>query len=218
MTELPVVDNDDNIIKVRVERSVVRDFPFDVFYLVPMARRDILPKLFPWSLCLPPLEPLVDIIANLRIHITELLPHAGREEKQDWQSGTCLTSYQITLRECFVTVPILPMMTNEEAKKSRTKLPAYFVAPRHVESKSKTAEDVAKDAAKSKFAHIITDDAVLFTPTGPVQPICSVCPRHMMHMLGKCELGCKHCFDELILKRSPNEQLQKDDAEQDSDS
>jgi hypothetical protein len=218
MPELPVVENDDNIIKVRVERSVVRDFPFDVFYLVPFARKDVLPRMFPWSLCLPPIDALIDLIANLRINIVELLPHAQRAEMQDWQKGTCLTSYQITLDECFVTVPILPLMTTEEARKKRVKLPSYFVAPRHVQSKSKAADDIAKDAAQSKFAHIITEDAVLFTPDGPIQPICTSCPRHMMHMLGKCALGCKHCFDELVLKRSTYEQLQDNNTDQDSDS
>lgn len=216
MTEGSVVDNDDNIIKVRVERSIVRYFPFDVFYLVPFKRRDVLPKLFPWSLCLPPVASLVELISNLRIHVTEFLPHRGRAETQDWEKGTCLTRYQITLTECFVTVPILPLMTSEEARKKRTKLPGYLVAPRHVLSKGRTPEAQAEDAAKSQFEHILTDDAVLFTPDGPVQPVCEHCPRHMLHLLGKCALGCKHCFDELILKRSTYEQLQNNDADKDT--
>jgi len=216
MSEMPVVVNDDNIIKVRVERTIVRDFPFDVFYLVPLARRDILPKLFPWSLCLPPIKPLIDLIANIKVNITEKLPHRGRAEIQDWESGTCLTRYQISLDKCFVVVPILPLMTTETAQKKRTKLPGYLVAHRHVKVSAKS-DDAEGDAAASRFAHILTDDAVLFAPEGPSKPVCRKCPRHMLHMMGKCALGCKHCFDELILKGAAREQLQNDDADQNSD-
>lgn len=216
MPDMPVVENDDTIIKVRIERTIVRDFPFDVIYLVPFARRDVLPKLFPWSLCLPPNKALVDLIANIQVNVTETLPHAGRADTQHWEGkGTCLTRFQITLDQCFVVVPILPLMTTEEAQKKRNKLPGYLVAPRHVKIPAKARSDEAA-LAESKFAHILTDDAVLFTPKGPFQPVCRKCPRHMLHMMGKCSLGCKHCFDELILKGSVNEQLQDDDAVQDS--
>lgn len=58
MTKKQVVESDDQtIIKIRVERGEVRDFPFDVFYLVPFSQKALLPRLFPWSLCIPRTTP-----------------------------------------------------------------------------------------------------------------------------------------------------------------
>jgi hypothetical protein len=204
------------IIKVRVARDQVKHFPFDLFYLVPIEHKALLSKLFPWSLCIPINETLKRRMMELHVHQGELLPHVTRREKLDG----CLGTVTMTLPESwpakyFMVVPILPMeklqvrLTKKDdvrtAKKGE-KLPGYLTAPQHA------------DANKSKLDGILDDDTVLFTPRGPIRPVCNSCPRHLLHIQHKCELGCKHCFAELVLKRSVNEQLQKDGAQSGSDS
>lgn len=94
----------DDIIKVKVARSVVRQgFPFDLFYLTP--HKQLLPYLFKWSFCFPPDNYFVDTINNLfDLHICNL-------DK---------------LRLMYLIVPVLPLC-NTKGKPQ----PSYIVAAKH---------------------------------------------------------------------------------------
>lgn len=208
----------ETITKIKVERTFVRNFPFDVFYLVPVARRDVLPRLFPWSLCFPPTRPLVLRMQDLRLHGVEALPHQRRREEKD-VGKPLLKEYGIDLDQHFVVVPVLPLMTTERAQKERVKLPGYLLASKHKQKATKESKSNDESVKQtSAFPEIFTDSVVLFTPDGPLRPVCKGCPRHLLHMQGKCTLGCQYCYEELILKRSAYEQLQDDNAVGDSDS
>lgn len=216
MVDVPVVDNDDTIIKLRVERSIVRDFPFDVFYLVPFAQRHIIAKMFPWSLCLPPHESFMVMVRRLVIYMTETLPHKGRR-KHERQVHVNHVQEHIDLTQCFVVIPTMPLATTDEAREKKVKLPAYITAPRHarVGTKVNNASNVTSN--QGRFSHILTDDTVLFTPEGPITPVCHACPRHLLHVMNKCQLGCQHCFDDFILKGGTvDEQLQDNNPDPDS--
>lgn len=202
-----------DLIKIRVARNQINNFPFDVFYLVPMQRRDVLPKLFPWSLCVPMTTEVILLVTALKVHKREERPH-GQDRIKDtlWEPKAIrLTSIEHNLAYTFMVVPILPLTTPRKpdpAKKQEAKrLPGYLLAKRH------RAMRVENDTHKGAFQTVINDAVVLFTPDGPVRPVCLKCPRHLLHVQGKCELGSRPCYEELVLKRSPYEQLPTDNAD-----
>lgn len=203
------------IIKVRVARDQVKHFAFDLVYFVPIQRKDLLPKLFPWSICLPANQEFVRQFFEVKVRFGELMPHETRRESLSVAGRASQLLPADWSTKYFIVVPILPMERPQitvrkkdqpiKAPVKGEKVPGYLTAPQHA------------DTDKSKLDGILDDDTVLFTPKGPVRPICKLCPRHLLHIQNKCELGSKHCFTELVLKRSVNEQLQSDGAQPDSD-
>lgn len=193
------VCQNNNIIKIRVDRVQMRSFPFDIIYLVPFTLKRIIPNLFPYSLCMVSTSTFLAFITSFRINTLESLPCEGRKQIKNTSSATNgYIEYDPKLYNYFVIVPILPLTS----KKEKVKLPSYFIAPKHVEN------EVNKGT--SAFENIITENTILHTPAGPICPICIGCSRHLFHILGQCQLGSRHCFESLILERSPCEQLQAD--------
>jgi len=199
------------IVKIRVARNQVASFPFDVFYLVPIAHREILPRLFPWSLCVPMTTEVILRVTALKVHKQEDRPHdQDRIKDIHWQPMAIrLTSLEVDLAHTFMIVPILPLVPRkpESSKQVAKRLPGYLLAKRHRILRTE------HDAYKGTFQDIINDSVVLFTPNGPIRPVCRKCPRHLLHIQGKCELGSRPCYEELVLKRSPYEQLPTDNAD-----
>lgn len=205
------------IVKVRVDKTQMRTFPFDVVYLVPVEHKALLPRLFPWSLCVPMHDTLRAKLRDLSIAEWEDLPHktdrATTHTPMQSRSLYALLGETIDKDTYFVVVPVLPLTTPHKYCKSwkrrqppRSRIPTYLMAPHHAQEE------------KPKLEGILMDDTVLFTPSGPRRPVCLLCPRHLLHMQNKCQLGSHDCYNELILKRSPDVQLQDDDADDDSSS
>ena len=207
MTELTLQDKvlptgTDVVYKLRVERTKMRNFPFDILYFVHQSRKDMCAKIFPWSLCFPIKEALAIRLDNMAVdRIETVMP--GRFRKS-WSVRDQKVNDVFAWEDYFALVPILPLMKKKHEPKKR--YAAYLAAPQHASE------------TEMKFGEtILDDDTVLFTPQGPVQPVCVKCPLHMLHVQGKCSLGSKQCYDELILKgQVDSEQLQDDDAQSDT--
>lgn len=213
----------DTIFKVRVDKTQMKNFPFDVFYLVHVSRKALLPRLFPWALCVPMHEDLERKIQNLSIEDLEEVPHTGDRHTSSIRKATYTGRRMDALgvivhkQSHFVIVPVLPLTTPHRYCKSwkrkqppSSRVPTYLMAPHHAKGHGDE---------KPKLEGILGDDTVLFTPHGPKRPVCLLCPRHLLHLQGQCQLGCNHCYNELILKRSPaNVELQEHDADTDFDS
>lgn len=208
---------DGTIFKFRVERTQVKSFPFDLFYLVPISQKQILPHLFPWSLCFAPNAAFIQAIAYVRVQQVEQRLHTTRVinlTQKSYRVADNLPHNWTTAY--FVVVPVLPMEKVQVPKRKKDNMqlratkkgvkgPGYLTAPQHA------------DVSKSKLEGVLDDDTVLFTPSGAVRPVCNACPRHLLHIQNKCELGGKYCFSELVLKRNVYEQLQENGAHADSD-
>lgn len=181
------------IYKLRIIKSSVRSFPFDLLYLVSEDQKALLSKLFPWSLCLVMTDDLRKRIGALNMHVDEVRGHHTRRERTLHRHSRKLEGV-LPWEQCtFVVIPILPL-TRRGLKKpekpgfEKHRYTPYLMAPQH-----------AGLADKPVIEDILDDDTVLFTPSGPVRPICHKCPRALFHLQGQCQLGNKTCFEELVM-------------------
>ncbi len=190
----------DIVYKLRVERTKMRNFPFDVTYFVHRDRKDLCARIFPWSLCMPIKEGFAVRLERIAVCWFENIPLG--QFRRSWDVQNCKLRDGFAWEDYFALIPILPLMKKKHEPKKR--YAAYIGAPQHAGN------------TELKFADILDDDTVLFTPQGPINPVCVRCPLHMLHIQGKCALGSKQCYNELILKgQVDSEQLQDDDAQSD---
>ena len=179
------------IVKVRVDQKKVKEFPFDLIYLVPVAHRDVIPRLFPWSLCFtitPQIQALLKLIDT--VNFAERFPNPGRPHP------VVKTHINRVLQNASDRFLVVPVMGLEQRRKKHNaprgnKIPAYITAPRH-QGKDNT----------NAFEHLFTPDTLLFSPKGPVRPICRMCPRGMLRLQGKCQLGSQACYTNLVIRAS----------------
>jgi len=202
----------EQIYKVKVNRSFIRKFPFDLFYLVNANIRHLLPRLFPASLCFPIEDELRTLVDRLWSRSARYVLDNHTEHK------TCDSRIVLTqvvqpdqLDQYFLVVPILlekrqikEMGDDQQGVKvlSTHRGPKYITAPRHIKPTHNT------------FSNIFTHSTVLFTPRGPMRPICLACPRHLLQLQGKCTLGGKECYTWLTLQGDQAAPLEEIENEQ----
>jgi hypothetical protein len=193
------------IYKLRVDRSDMRGFPFDLVYLVPPDQQSVCARLFPWSLCFMAKADMTKRLGQLKISEHETIPFDAFRVRRNGTADDRF-AFEKGKPDWFVVVPILPLATRKDFPTKR--YPAYLTAPQHAKEDSMA------------FEGILDDDTVLFTPEGPVQPVCLKCPRHMVHVQGKCSLGSRFCYEELVLKGQVEDdvELQEDNSVDDHSS
>ena len=148
---------------------------------------------------------MISLLTHVRsVHVDEVYPHMGRRQTTKYKIGPVGLAHldAVNYDDCFLVVPIFGQMKDP----SKTRHPAYITAQRHVHT------------SDSKFNHIFTDEVVLFTPRGALRPVCLGCPRHILHVQGKCEIGGQFCYDSLslTLEKEEDEQLSSDDSQLDT--
>jgi len=210
------------ILKLKIRASDVGQFPFDVVYIVNQELKALLSKMFPYSLCMPFNDDLVDRLKHIPVHAQRELTaeaHTTNESTERRYVKDLLDL--VALRQSFLVVPVLPR-THEKTRnqKRKDKNPAYLVAHGHrageYEDRKGKMKTRSAPATLSDFRAFFNDFAVMFTPRGPVRPICRMCPRHLEHIQGKCSLGEMKCYESLVIqpdRRSVDEQLQENGAD-----
>jgi len=200
------------IYKVKVNRSFISRFPFDLFYLVHADVRHLLSRLFPASLCFPIEDELKKLVDNLwtksAVYVLD-----NHEEHKTCDGRIVLTQVvqPNQLDMYFLVVPIL--LEKRQVKEmgddqlgvkvvSTHRSPKYITAPRHIKP------------TENKFSNIFSHGTVLFTPRGPMRPICLACPRHLLQLQGKCSLGGKECYTWLTLQGDQAAPREEADDEQ----
>jgi hypothetical protein len=206
------------IFKLRVLKSLVRKFPFDIVYFFSEAQKPLLPRIFPWSLCVIVTDDLWERLKKIQVQCHELRPHTGpRELTVPERTIEALVPRSAAV---FMLVPILPLTRqslHRPAVKGQEKhrLVPYLLAPQYADLRYLNFDDKIS-APKPSFEGILDDRTVLFSPRGPIRPVCLCCPRHLFHLQNLCRLGGKHCYDELVLwqpeipPEAAREQLQED--------
>jgi hypothetical protein len=184
-----------DIVKVRIDQTLIKKFPFDLVYLVPVEQREVIPHLFPWSLCFtitPELHelleaPISDIKFSTR-YPAKSRPVALQGSNEDLvQELSDVSGY-------FLVVPVLGLEQRRRRHDAPrgNKIPAYLTALRHAGTDNTNV-----------YAHLFTPDTILFSPDGAVRPICRMCPRSMLNLQGKCHLGSTACYTSLVVRKGP---------------
>lgn len=188
----------EQIYKVKVNRNFIRQFPFDLFYLVHADVRHLLSRLFPASLCFPIEDELKKLVERLWSKSARYVLDNHEEHKA--HDGRVVLTQVVQLNQLdvyFLVVPILlekrqvkEMGDDQQGIKvlSTHRGPKYITAPRHTK------------ATENTFSNVFSHGTVLFTPRGPMRPICLACPRHLLQLQGKCSLGGKECYTWLTLQ------------------
>lgn len=225
-----MIDTSQVILKVKVKASQVSDFPFDVVYVVGKELKHLLPKMFPYSLCLPFNAELIKRFHGVRVDemstVTmtqrrETLPDEEPPGTKRSRVGSTEMQHLVSsgaLQNAFMVIPVLPRTHQKtRSKRSNARNPAYLLANMHRRGEHETRKGNKKTITGEKkddeFLAFFNDFTVMFTPRGPKRPVCAMCPRHLEHVQGKCSLGEQKCYESLIVQaeRKPrNEQLQKD--------
>lgn len=190
-----------NIIDVHISRRAAGVvLPFDKMYLIHKDDREYIPKIFGYALVLPLSDQITEPLSNIR---PRRQTHKGfrrdddrkdlpifkqKTTKSDWQAwwGSFLTEHDAENR-----VVVIPILTASVRKQVR---PRYLVA-KHWEANAK-----ARRGSQASLP-LLSDYAYLATPLAPpddkIRPICSICPRMLLQLQGKCQPGERICYESL---------------------
>lgn len=219
-----------HIWKLKVKATQVEEFPFDIVYIIPESLKDVIPRLFAYSLCLPFNDELILRISQVAVStMTTLTPKTVRDDLPDEIGpGQCKRARQgvtrisdvlsiDTLRQSFMVIPVLPRTHKKtRSRRSKDRNASYLIANMHRRGEHETKRGgkrtIQGDEKDDAFLAFFNDFTVMFTPRGPVRPVCRLCPRHLEHIQGKCTLGMQPCYESLVIqpeRKRADEQLQK---------
>lgn len=195
MTTLQPPVHTHQIIKIKVAATKIRVFPFDLIYLVPHELKAHIPHMFNYCLVLSVSTPVQQALEKLDVHRVEHLTNKQRVHPllPEHFSGTimgqrAMRTYVPQLNNYFLVVPIFRTYQVE----SKQYGPAYIHASQHVSPAA---------ARRVSTATLLDDYTVLYALGKAIRPICRACPRHLLHINGKCNLGDEECYSSLVLHR-----------------
>lgn len=187
--------------RLKVKASHIHDFPFDVFYVVPKTAEDLIPRLFPYSLCVAFSPDLVDLLKHVRVeehqaiqqHQVVTLSNPKKTALVGKPFNEFIATYELLQSYC--VVPMLSFIPPAKRKQgTRDRFARYLTSTKFRSIPHR------EPAQQTPFRTVFNDEARLFTPEGMHSPICQICPRSMHHMRGDCSLGEKICHETLIIK------------------
>jgi hypothetical protein len=196
-----------NVIDIHIHRAAAgKEIPFDKVYLFYPKDRLLVPRIFGYAIVLPLTDDFKDSLFKLRpkelsrkhfyrndghLHIpTEIDDKVingrshSREEVAQWWSEL---DQEIDIGERLVVVPVLTSIVRKK------------VRPRYLSTKTWFAQQ-AKRRLKvvqpplNEFAYLATPNP---PPDDAIRPICSVCPRALLHLQGACTPGEDVCYKAL---------------------
>jgi hypothetical protein len=213
------------ILKLKVKISQIKRFPFDIIYIVNQTQKDLIPRMFPCSLCLPFNAALIARLKEIHVDQQIKIYPTYRETTlaTNTRYGDAINELleHTDLKTSFLVVPVLAVTRSD--KKTKSRKPAYLVAKQHSNgeriTKNKKVITIKSTPDIKEFLLFFNDFATMFTPQGPLRPICQACPNNLEHMMGRCTLGEYKCYENLIIQpayQRPHELLQTNRANNDS--
>ena len=182
------------ITKFKVAKKYIKDFPFDLFYVVHQSQKKLIPRMFPYALAMGFSAELIKCSKAVK----QVYNTQGVSDLANLRSWL-----EDRRHEYLCVVPVM----------MRWKRPDYLLAPRHRNTSTNLGGGVIAHThtlVSHLTTNILNDQTVLFTPGGPVRPICLKCPRHLVHVVkDNCELGSQTCMEQLdlLIRKGSNEQL-----------
>lgn len=203
----------EQVIVVKVHRDAAGDtIPYDKLYFFNRENRDLIPKIFGYALVLPVEEKLISSLLPLTpktishykqrrddaaLNVDTLLDGRvdSKSTREEWWETNVLEKYDFSNR-----VAVVPVLT----RKARNKIhPVYLTSQKwYTRQQTKTAKYRHSRAPAATINQSISELAYLATPEPPpddkVSPLCSICPRSLSHLQGKCFPGenvCYHALD-----------------------
>lgn len=207
-----------NIVKIKVHRNRAgTHIPYDTLYLFERKHRELIPKIWGFALVLPLEDQVVRQIKELKpdevshykfkrdddtehVPVKELSDRGTRKEldvkKEDWWNQLFL-DHDIEDR-----VVVIPILTSKLKEKLR---PRYLGSSKWFEkqiealsnrgrAKRQLPQVEGMDHAISELGYLSTPYAA---PNDKIRPICSICPRNLEHLQGKCIPGMPICYSSL---------------------
>lgn len=208
-----------NVVVIKVSREVAGiTIPFDKLYFFRREDRELIPKIFGYALVLPVSEELVTKIKRLRPKSLSHYKHQRDDEalhQPPTIGGTLLdgrTHSQNQIKEWWDTTLFVPEDLTERVvvipiltKKVRKKIQARYLSSKkwydrqksQISARNRYARKAAPQAiisALPEVAYLATPEAA---PDDKINPICTICPRNLLQLQGKCTPGELVCYKSL---------------------
>ena len=196
-----------NVIDIHIQRNVVgSSIPFDKLYLFDRNDRELIPKIFGYAIVLPFSEEMRETIYKLKVaevthkrfqrddtskKIEPLLEGEPLENKKEIHAWWLAFAAQHDLDN---RVAVVPVLTSVARKKIRPRYIASHKWFTDQQKQKKTTKPLPLAPAISELAYLATP---LAAPQDKIRPICSVCPRMLMHLQGECIPGQAVCYKSL---------------------
>lgn len=209
-----------NVIDIHIQRSAVGTaIPFDKLYLFDRDDREMIPKIFGFAIVLPFTQDMRDTIYALNV---EDITHKRFHRDDSLKKLKPLLNGEVTSRESWwaafadehslnTRVAVIPVLTSVARKKIR---PRYLSAQKwftEQQRRAKRSRPKPELPAIHDLAYLATP---LAAPQDKIRPICSICPRMLMHLQGECLPGQAICYTALdfskIGETSENASVQQD--------
>lgn len=170
-----------DVLKVRVARSKVRNrIPFDLIYLIPKSKPELVTKLFSYALHFANLKQIASILYRIIIKDHDAVLSGQQRVECSVSGKDTIEHYYTNYIEAYTM--LVPIRTKPHYKLG------YLLATKHI----------AKPGRNSPF-YTLLEQAELVTPKGLFKPICTLCPRQLFYLRGECTLGSQICLDTLTL-------------------
>lgn len=209
-----------NVVVVKVHRNAAgHSLPFDKIYFFKRDDRPLIPKLFQYALVLPIDEELLTAIYGLKpkeiSHLKfrrdddalKVRTQIGEEDLdgrkhdrkkiQEWWTENIIEAHDFADR-----VAVVPVLTSKARKKRK---PRYLSSKkwydRQMKGRGRASRQLMKTRGGDSIKGAISELAYLATPLpaphDKVSPLCTICPRMLLHLQGECIPGQLICYNSL---------------------
>jgi hypothetical protein len=215
------------VIEVKIQRTQAGlVLPFDKIYLFRLEDEALLPRIFPYAMVMPMTRLFRERMQHLTPRVlakkhpyrskdpeddhTELFPHTlNRSQRSKKQHQEVVDWWEAFFEEHGVKnrLIVVPLLTKKIRKVIQ---PRYLSAdgwptairlahghkPQHQKSRFNLQRPMDMESPYDEAAYLITPNP---PPYDKIRPLCSVCPRMLLHMQGECVPGDNVCYRSLDL-------------------
>lgn len=205
-----------NILDIHIHRvSAGQIIPFDKVYLFRPEDKELVPKIFGYGIVLPLSQDIKDAIYTLRpasltrkhfyrnddhkaipatINDTPIAgnKHTANEIKTWWEEFAQEPSIELDKR--LVVIPVLTSIARRKIRPRYLANQKWFQNNVQRNTKKKLPMAEGPVGPLSEWAYLATPQPA---PNDKIRPLCTICPRMLLHVQGECVPGQPVCYDSL---------------------